>query len=375
MSAKTKSNSKIYSRKKFLRDGSLLLAGGISLKSCKEENQNQSANIISNKKYKWKMVTTWPPNFPVLGEGANLFAQWVKELSGGRMEIKVFGGGELVPPLEAFDAVSNGAVEIGSGCSYYWAGLSPAFQFFATVPFGMNSQQLNAWLIDGGGMQLWRDLYAKYNVIPFQAGNTGVQMGGWFNKEINDIEDFKGLKMRMPGLGGKVLEKVGGTAVLVPGSELYISLERGVIDATEWIGPYHDYLMGFHKIAKHYYSPGWHEPGTGLEHFVNKRTYEKLPLDLQAIIEVASQKLNSWVFYTFESKNRLYLNKLKDENVDFRLFSEEILNGLKEKTTEVVQDIISKDTESAKVYKEYSTFQKEIADWSNYSEKVYYRSF
>ncbi len=367
---------KPISRKKFLKNSALLLGSATSLSSCISETTNNSnSDIYTNKKYTWKMVTTWPPNFPILGEGANLFADWVNEMSGGRLQIKVFGGGELVPPLEAFDAVSNGAVEMGSGAAYYWAGLSPAFQFFATVPFGMNNQQLNAWMLEGDGMKLYRELYSKYNLVPYLAGNTGVQMGGWFNKEINTLEDFKGLKMRMPGLGGKVLNKVGASAVLVSGSELYTSLERGVIDATEWISPFHDYAMGFHKIAKYYYSPGWHEPGTGLELFANKRALEKLPTDLQAIIECASHKLNLWIVSNIEGKNRIYLQKMKEEKeVEFRLFSDEILSVLKEKTKEVLEEITESDPFSAKVYANYSSFQNEISAWSNLSEKVYYNS-
>ncbi len=363
------------SRKKFIKNSSMAVAASLLISSCKEEQSNSGPNIISNKKFKWKMVTTWPPNFPILGECCNLFSQWVSEMSAGRLEIKVFGGGELVPPLEAFDAVSNGAVEMGHGASYYWAGLSPAFQFFATVPFGMNGQQFNAWIGNGGGYKMYKELYSKYNTVPFLGGNTGVQMGGWFNKEVNTIDDFKGLKMRMPGLGGKVLEKVGATAVLVPGSELYTSLERGVIDATEWIGPYHDYIMGFHKIAKYYYSPGWHEPGTGLEFFANKRSYENLPSDLQSIIKVAASKVNQWVFHAFETKNGEYLTKLKEENVDFRLFSEDILKNLKEKTNEVLAEVTSADPYSKKVYDAYQKFQAQVNSWADYSERVYYRSF
>ena len=202
------------SRKDFFKG---IAIGTISLpfviRSCGNENLAQKSaagpNIITNKKYKWKLVTTWPPNFPVLGESANLLAEYVGQMSGGRMEITVYGGGELVPALEAFDAVRSGAAEMGSGAGYYWAGKAPAAQFFASVPFGMNAQQLNAWILTGGGMELWKELYANFGLVPFVGGNTGVQMGGWFNREINSKADFKGLKMRIPGLGGKVLEKAG----------------------------------------------------------------------------------------------------------------------------------------------------------------------
>lgn len=375
--SKSSTPSKQYSRKEFLKKGSLIASAGLTLgiASCKsEENEDITApNIITNKKYKWKCVTTWPPNFPVVGEGAILLADWIREMSGGRLDIKVYGGGELVPALEVWDAVVNGAAEMGTGASYYWAGKDPATQFFTTVPFGMNAQQMNAWLYSGGGMELWRDLYAKYNLVPFAGGNTGVQMGGWYNKEINSIADYKGLKMRIPGIGAKVLEKAGGTPVLSAGSEIYTNLERGVIDATEWIGPYHDYKMGFHQIAKYYYSPGWHEPGSNLEVMVNKRDYDKLDSDLRAIIDAASAKLNMWTISEFEARNNEYLQKiLTESDVELRSFSKEILTTLKGYTTEVLEEVAEKNEMSRRVYDAYKKFHKGISAWSAYSEKLYY---
>ena len=211
-----------------------------------------SPTLADNKVHEWKMTTTWPPNFPVLDEACRLFAKLVEQMSAGRIKITVYGGGELAPPLKAFETVRKGGAEMGSGAGYYWAGVAPAAQFFASVPFGLNAVQHTTWLMSGGGMQLWEELYAQYGLVPFVGGNTGVQMGGWFNKEINSINDIQGLKMRIPGLGGRVFERAGGAQVLMPGSELYTSLERGVIDATEWLGPYHDTSMGFHEIAKYY---------------------------------------------------------------------------------------------------------------------------
>ena len=345
------------------------------MRSCINENiaQSSAPNIITQRKYQWKMVTTWPPNFPVLGEGCNLFAEWVKAMSGGRMEIKVYGGGELVPALQAFDAVRTGAAEVGSGSAYYWAGKLPAAQFFATVPFGMNAQQMNAWVMHGGGIELWRKLYADFNLVPMLGGNTGVQMGGWFNREINSIVDLKGLKMRMPGLGGKVLERAGGAPVLLAGGEIYTGLERGVIDATEWIGPYHDYKMGFYQIAKYYYYPGWHEPGTVLEFFFNKEKLEALPTDLQQILQAAADRLNTWMLLAFESQNGIYLDKLKrEENVDVRPFPTAVLEQLRQFNTEILNDLTSNDPVVAKVYSSYQSFRKRAEDWSRLSEKVYY---
>jgi TRAP-type mannitol/chloroaromatic compound transport system substrate-binding protein len=339
------------------------------------EQESQGPNIITKRKYRWKMVTTWPPNFPVLGEGANLFAQWVKEMSNDRLEIRVYGGGELVPALQAFDAVSSGAAQAGSGVAYYWAGKAPAAQFFAAVPFGMNAQQVNAWINHGGGMELWKELYGQFGLVPMLGGNTGVQMGGWFNREINSIGDFQGLKMRIPGLGGRVLEKAGGAPVLLAGGEIYTGLERGVIDATEWIGPYHDYMMGFYQIAKYYYAPGWHEPGPALELIFNKKALEELPSDLQAIVRSAAARLNMWVLSEFEAKNVIYLKKLMEEEaVDVRLFPKEVLDQLRVYSAEVIEEVVSGDPFARKVYDAYRSFRKSMVTWSNYTEKAFYEN-
>lgn len=366
---------KKINRKDFLKSAAVAGIGSALLSSCSQPTSADTSapSIISDKKYKWKMVTTWPPNFPVLGTGATMYADWVRQMSGGRIDIKVYGGGTLVPALEVFDAVSSGASEMGSGASYYWGGKEPSLQFFTSVPFGMNAQQMNSWLYCGGGLDLYETEYAKYNMVPFPAGNTGVQMAGWFNREINTIEDFKGLKMRIPGLGGKVLERAGGTAVLSAGSELYTNLERGVIDATEWIGPYHDYLMGFHEIAKYYYSPGWHEPGSNLEVVINKRLFDSLSADLQEILRTAAFRLNMWTLSEFEAKNNEYLQKILTEtDVEVRRLNDDVLTQLRTYTTETLEDLANQSPLTRKVYDSYRTFQKNIGQWSQYSESSYH---
>lgn len=349
----------------------------VFLRGCLNENFAQKDSLpgsLSNERYKWKMVTTWPPNYPILGEACNLFAKLVNEMSGGRMEIHVYGGGELVPALETFDTVRNGGAEMGSGAAYYWAGKIPAAQFFSTVPFGMNAQQMTTWLAAGGGLELWEELYAQYNLVPMPGGNSGVQMGGWFNKEINSIDDLKGLKMRIPGLGGKVLEKAGGSAVLLAGGELYTGLERGIIDAAEWLSPFHDYSMGFQEIAKYYYAPGWHEPGTSLEFILNKEKYEALPQDLQAIIKAAGWQAHLYVFTQMEAKNGEYLGILRDAGVDIRFFPKEVLDQLRIYTREVIEELVAQDDFAQQVYSSYQAFSKKAAAWSEFSEKAYYNT-
>jgi TRAP-type mannitol/chloroaromatic compound transport system substrate-binding protein len=319
------------------------------------------------------MVTTWPPNLPVLQTGAERFAKRVEEASDGRLKIHVYAANELVPALGVFDAVSSGTVEAGSGASYYWAGKVPAAQWFASVPFGLNPQGINAWFYSGGGLKLWEEVYAPFNLIPRPQGNTGVQMGGWFRKEMNTIEDYKGLKMRIPGLGGKVIAKAGGTVVLLPGGEIFTSLERGVIDATEWVGPMHDLRMGFYKAAKYYYYPGLHEPGTCLEVMFNKQKYEALPKDLQMIIDAAAMETNLWSLSEFEAGNGAALQTLIAEHkVDLRKFPDELLDSLRKLAKETMEEEADKDAMSRKVHEAFKKFKEQVGIWGSVSENAYY---
>lgn len=331
------------------------------------------AVIAKEKTYSWKMVTTWPPNLPVLQDGAVRFAKRVEEASGGRLKIKVFAGGELVPALGVFDAVSQGTVQCGSGASYYWAGKVPAAQWFAAVPFGLNAQGINAWFYGGGGLELWEEVYAPFNLIARPQGNTGVQMGGWYRKEINTMADFKGLKMRIPGLGGKVLAKAGGTVVLLPGGEIFTSLERGVLDATEWVGPMHDLRMGFYKAAPYYYYPGWHEPGTCLEVMFNKKAYEELPADLQLIVDSVAAETNLWSLCQFEAGNGAALQELiSKHDVKFRRFPDSLIDELRKMAAEVLEEEAAKDAMSKKVHEAFKKFKAQVGVWGSVSEKAYY---
>jgi len=365
---------KKINRKNFIKTAAISTAAvsaGI-FTGCSTEKHNKSAVVISNKHYEWKMVTTWPPHFPILGEYADKFAEWVDTMSQGRLKIHVYGGNELVPPLETLDAVSSGVAEIGHGAAYYWAGKAPAAQFFGSVPFGMNAVQVNAWFEFGDVLDMWKELYTNFNVIPFPCGNTGGQMGGWFNKKINSISDIKGLKIRIPGLGGKVITKAGGSAVLSPAGELYTDLERGIIDALEWIGPYHDYLMGFNKIAKYYYYPGWHEPGSVLELIINKNAFEKLPDDLKQIIKAAVGRANILMLAEFEAKNTEYYYKILNEGkIKFLQFPKDVLSTFKKLNEEVLDEITSNDAMSKKVYTSYKKFQNDISKWYEIAERNY----
>lgn len=345
----------------------------IVLSACNEQDNSAATGLAEpTKTYRWKMVTTWPPEFPVLQKGAERFANNVKAMSNGRLNIKVYAGGELIPPLQTFDAVSQGTVEMGHGSAYYWAGKVPEAQFFSTVPFGMTARGMNAWLYEGGGLELWREVYKPFHVIPFPLGNTGVQMGGWFNKEINSLADIEGLKMRIPGLGGKVFAKAGGNPILLAGSEVYTSLERKTIDATEWIGPFHDQRLGLYRAAEHYYYPGWHEPGTVLELTVNERAWQSLPADLQAIVTQAAEAENVRMLSEMEQKNLSALAELKQrKGVQIHRFPDDVLTRLKTLTDETLEEEAANDPKFKRIYDAYQTFRAQNDAWSDISENAY----
>ena len=331
-----------------------------------------SAPALAKRKIKWKMVTTWPKNFPGLGTGANTLARLINEMSGGRMKVKVYGAGELVPAFEVFDAVSSGTAQMGHGGAYYWKGKAEAVQFFTSVPFGLTAQEMNGWLYHGGGMELWSEIYGEFGLVPTAAGNTGVQMGGWFNKEINSVEDLKGLKMRLPGLGGEVLKRAGGTPVTLPGGEIFPALQSGAIDATEWVGPYNDLAFGLYKAAKHYYYPGWHEPGSTMECMINKEALAALPKDLQAIVLNAARVANQDMLADFTARNNAALNTLvKDHGVDVRPFPEEVLSKLRELSDEVIGDLVARDPMSRKVFDSFRAFRDQSTAWSALAEQAY----
>lgn len=334
-----------------------------------------SAVAAKGTRLRWKMVTTWPPNFPIFQGGAERFARAVGDMSQGRLQIQVFAGGQLIPPLQTFDAVSQGIVQMGHGAAYYWAGKVPAAQFFTTVPFGMEAAGMEAWLYAGGGLELWREIYRPFNLVPFPLGNTGVQMGGWFNKRINAVADLKGLKMRIPGLGGKVLAKAGGTPVLLPAGEIYTALDRNTIDATEWVGPYHDMRLGLYRAAKYYYYPGWHEPGSVLELTVNRAAWDQLPPDLQQIVENAARSTTLWMYAAFEAANAKALQTLQEEHhVPVLAFPDDVLRQLHRITKTVLDEEAAKDKVFARVHGIYERFQALHAKWSNISDVAYQRA-
>ena len=323
----------------------------------------------------WKMVTSWPKNFPGLGTGANRVAELINQMSGGRINVKVYGAGELVGAFEVFDAVSRGTAQLGHAGAYYWKGKIPSAVFFSSVPFGLTPDEMNAWLYYGGGIELWEEAYKPFGLIPNPAGNSGTQMGGWFNKEINSVSDLKGLKMRIPGLGGEVLKKAGGVPVTLPGGEIFPSLQSGAIDATEWVGPYNDLAFGLYKAAKFYYTPGWHEPGTTMECMINEKSFNELPADLQSIVRNAMKVANLEMLSEYTARNQQALQTLIEKHqVELREFPEEVLRELKALSEQVIETEAVKDKLSTKVWASQKAFKQQVTKWTNAAEGAFVKA-
>ena len=356
----------------------ILAAAGVGLAAtalagCKQETAPAaSGEATQQQRFSWKMVTSWPKNFPGVGVGAERFAQLVNEMSNGRLNIKVYAAGELVPALEVFDSVSRGTAEMGHGAPYYWKGKVPAAQFFCALPFGPNAQEMNAWLHRGGGMQLWEEVYKPFGILPLACGATGVQTAGWFNKEINSVEDFKGLKMRTPGLGGEVLTRMGGTVVNLPAGEIFTALQTGAIDATEWIGPYNDLALGLHKASKYYYTPGWQEPNVTFELDINLKAWETLPADLQAIVRAAARDVNGDMLDDYNAKNMEALEQLREQGVEIRRLPDEVLARLKEVAAQAVEDSAAADPVAGKVWAQQKAYLRRLYEYAELNEKDIY---
>ncbi|XPF94246.1 TRAP transporter substrate-binding protein [Colwellia sp. RE-S-Sl-9] len=352
---------------------SVLLISAVVITGCGSDKQSTSqAGAAEVKTYKWKMVTSWPKNFPGLGTAPETFSKYVEKMSAGRLTVKVFGAGELVPGLEVFDTVSQGTVEMGHSGAYYWKGKIPAAQMFSTIPFGMTATEMNAWLHFGGGLELWEELYKPFGLIPMAGGNSGGQFAGWFKKEINSVDDLKGLKMRMPGLGGEVLKRAGGIPINLAGGEIFSSLQSGALDASEWVGPYNDLAFGFYQVADYYYSSIWHETGTTLEFMINEKAFNELPSDLQEIVRIAAKAVNQDMLDEYTARNSNALKVLVDEhNVKLKQFPDDVLLALKKHTKDVLADEAKKDKDFARVLESYQDFLSKARDYNDLTLKEY----
>ncbi|MES2820248.1 MAG: TRAP transporter substrate-binding protein [Pseudomonadota bacterium] len=354
----------------------LLLATALlavfGLVGCKDDSASKPAAEKAAQTFQWKMVTAWPKNYPGLGTAAERLAERVATMSAGRLTIKVYAGGELVPPLEVFDAVSRSTAELGHGAAYYWKGKVPAAQFFTAVPFGLSTSEMNAWLSKGGGQALWDEAYAPYGVKPVVVGNTGMQMGGWYNKEINALDDLKGLKIRMPGLGGEVLSRLGATTVILPGGEVFTALQSGAIDASDWVSPYNDLAFGLHKAAKFYYYPGWQEPQAVLELLINQKAYDSLPADLQAILTEAAKAASQDMLDDYVYHNALALDQLKQQGAQLKRFPDEVLDAMLRETDVVLGELAAQSELNGRIWASMKAFQAQVGEMHKVSEKELY---
>ena len=327
--------------------------------------EQSKINESKIKSYSWSLVTTWPKNYPGLGMAPERFSTLVEEMSQGQLKVKVYGAGELVPAMGVFDAVSSGSVEMGHGGAYYWKGKVPAAQFFAGVPFGFTADEINAWVYRGGGLELWEELYKPFNMKPLPGGNTGTQMFGWFNKEINSLDDIKGLKMRFPGFGGEVFKRAGGVPVNIPGGELYTAMQTGTIDAVEWVGPYNDLAFGFQQVAKYYYYPGWHEPGAMLEFTINIEAWDSLPSHLQSIVSTAAKAVNQDLLNEYNaSNNRALQDLIKNHNVQLRELPKDVINEFRSISEEILETSAANDPAVNKVYQSFKKFMAEVKSFN-----------
>lgn len=320
------------------------------------------------------MATSWPTNFPVFDEQARKFARYVSELSQGVLHIDVDSASKHKAPYEVFDLVQSGQYQMGHSASYYWKGKDSAFAFLTTIPFGMTAIEQTSWFLYGGGDQLMEKLYDQYGLISLNAGNTGVQMGGWFQKKIESLKDLQGLKMRIPGLAGEVISRLGVQVVNLPVAELYQALERKVIDALEWVGPHLDLAMGFQEIAKYYYT-GWHEPAAELQILINKNAYQELPPYLQQIIRVAARAISLETWCAFTATNAESFSKMKQQYPDIEIltFPDEILRALKSETIAVLEETASQNATAREIWESYKKFYKTVAQWTEISTTEFLR--
>ena len=354
-------------RRDFLKNATLA-TGAIAVSSL-------AAPAIAEGVRELKMVTTWPKNFPGLGTGAQRFADSVGKVSGGKIKVKLFAAGELVPAMESFDAVSTGAADMYHAAEYYWQGKHKAFNFFTAVPYGFTASEIDSWINFGGGQELWDELAAGFNLKNISCGNTGVQMGGWFNKEINSLDDYKGLKIRMPGLGGEVLRRIGAAAVTLPGGEIFSSLQSGAIDATEWVGPWNDLAFGFYKVTKYYYWPGFHEPGASLAVGTNKDVWDSFSPSDQALLKSCAATENNKMFSEYNARNNDALDVLINKhNVQLRQMPDDVMNEIGNMSGDVVGEVGDVDDIGARIYNSFIKFRKQSISWSKISEQAYLAS-
>ncbi|CAO3352529.1 TRAP transporter substrate-binding protein [Azospirillum palustre] len=319
----------------------------------------------------WRLASSFPKSLDTIYGAADTIAARVAAATDGKFTIRPFAAGEIVPGLQVLDAVQNGTVECGHTASYYYVGKDPTFTFDATVPFGLNARQQNAWIYNGGGMALLREFFDGYGVMNFPAGNTGVQMGGWFRKEIKTVEDLKGLKFRIGGFAGQVLAKLGTVPQQIAGGDIYPSLEKGTIDAAEWIGPYDDEKLGFNKVAKYYYYPGWWEGGLNVSLLVNKQQWDQLPKHYKAVLEAACFEANLTMNAKYDAENPAALRRLVAGGAQLRPFPREVMEACYKAATELYEETAKTNPKFAKIYEPWKKFRDDEYLWFRVAENSF----
>ncbi len=360
-------------RRTFLHKATWGLAGTPLLSACSSEESStaRAPAVQTQPNIRWRLVSSFPRGLDTIYGAAEVLSERVREMTDGRFIIRPYPAGEIVPGLQVMDAVQQGTAQMGHTASYYFIGKHPAFAFDCTVPFGLTPRMVTAWKKYGGGQELLRDLYADFNLISLSGGNTGIQMGGWFKREIRSIEDLKGLKMRIPGLGGEVMSRMGVTVQVLAGGDIFPALERGVIDATEWVGPYDDEKLGFHKIARYYYYPGWWEPGPELVFYVNSSAWNQLPRTYQEILQTAAWEAHVTMMAAYDAKNPPALKRLLEGGVQLRAFPEDVMRTAYQISFELFDDFAAQDPLYRKIYESWRAFRKDIYQWFSTAELSY----
>ena len=360
-------------RRTFIRTTAAGVAGGSLLAGCGggTGETGNAPSVQTRPEVRWRLVSSYPRSLDTIFGASEDVARRVAAITEGRFQIQTFPAGELAPATEVLGAVQKGAVEMGHSAGYYYTGHNPALVFDTGIPFGLTPRQQTAWLRHGGGMELMRSLYADFNVINFLGGNTGVQMGGWFRREINTLEDLQGIKMRIPGLGGQVMHELGVTVQLMAGGEIYQALERGTIDATEWVGPYDDMRLGLHEIAPYYYYPGWWEPGPGISFMVNRDAWDALPPVYQEALEAATAQAGLNMLARYDARNQEAFRALRGENIQIKPFSLEMMQEAERITMDLMESDAAKDAAYRQVYDSFRAFRRDAHSWFGTAEHAY----
>ena len=350
-------------KRRFIQAGLATAAAGVAAPALAQASPN----------VRWRLASSFPKSLDTIYGGAEVFAQKVKQLSGGKFDVSVHAAGELMPAFGVVDGVQNGTVEAAHTAPYYFFGKDETFAIGGAIPFGLNGRQMSAWTFDGNGLKLMREFYAKYNIINFACGNTGAQMGGWFRKEIKSVHDLKGLKFRIGGFAGKVLERLGGVPQNIPGGEIYQALEKGTIDAAEWIGPYDDQKLGFNKVAPFYYYPGWWEGGLQLDLYINTRAYNALNDEQKAIVEAASAFAHVEMQAKYDVKNPTALKQLVGAGAKLRPFPADLMAEAFRQSTALYEELSAKNENWKKVYADYAKFRSDQNLWFRFTEATFDR--